>query len=102
MPIPSSRSRCRLVRFLLSYPPPLCFSFYSLNNRTAASGRRRGVTFKRPFRKMQMRVPLTRPRTIRHPPVPPPTVIKRAREDNLRTEEVDALYSSPAPRAPRR
>lgn len=84
-------------------PPPLrispCFSFYSLNNRTAASGRRRGVTSKRPFRKMQMHVPLTRPRTMRHPLAPPPTVIKRAREDNLRTEEVDALYPSPALRA---
>lgn len=42
--------------------PPFCFSFYSLNNRTAASGRLRGVTSKRPFRKMQMRVPLSRPR----------------------------------------
>lgn len=83
--IPSSQS-----------PPPLllspCFSFYSLNNRTAASGRRRGVTSKRPFRKMQMHVPLTRLRTMRRPLAPPPTVIKRAREDNLRTEEVDALY----------
>lgn len=79
---------------------PLCFSFYSLNNRTAASGRRRGVTSKRLFRKMQMRVPFTRPRTMRHPSAPPPTVIKRAHEDNLRTEEVDALHSSPVLRAP--
>lgn len=72
--IPSSQSR-----LLLSH----CFSFYSLNNRTAASGRRRGVTSKRPFRKMQMHVPLTRPRTMHHPLAPPPIVIKRARRDNL-------------------
>lgn len=62
-----------------------CFSLYSLNNRTAASGRRRGVTSKRLFRKMQMRVPLFRPRMMLHPP----SVIKRVREDNLRTEEID-------------
>lgn len=81
-----SRSRCQLVCLLLSLRAPY-FSLYSLNNRTAASGRRRrrGVTSKRLFRKMQMRVPLFRPLMMLHPPA----VIKRVREDNLRTEEID-------------
>lgn len=54
-PFPSDR---RLLLFLLSF-------ITSLNNRTAASGGRHcGVTSKRPFRKMQMHVPLSRLRYL--------------------------------------
>lgn len=100
LPSPFSFETTIPLSFSLSSPlgrgRDSCFSLYSLNNRTAASGRRRGVTSKRLFRKMQMRVPLFRPRMMLHPPA----VIKRVREDNLRTEEIDVCVCALHPIVP--